>query len=146
MSGTLRRWFNLYLAGWLVGALGATATHLLRAETEAAESQWLSSPGWQREIGLFNLAIAFIIVQVLRRDDDDSRRMMARTGVFISVLLGANHVAALVGADGPTRLHWTAIGLNLLNGGVSSSLLYADRRRLLARGNYTFVVGRQLHS
>jgi hypothetical protein len=135
MSGRLRRWVNAYLVAWTVGAVGAAGSHLLRNEEEAAASHWAASPGWQREIGLFNLAIAFILVQVLPRAEDVPRRMMLRTGVFLSVLLGANHVAALAaGGPGEQRIHWTAVALNLANGTASGVILAADRRQRLAVG------------
>ena len=129
MTPTLRRWFTAYLVAWVLGCLGAATSHLLLHHEEATSSQWTHSPGWQREIGLFNLALGFVLVQVLRGNDDDSRRMMARTGAFLALLLGTNHLAALVSAsEGSTRIHWTALGVNVASGIVSTTLLIADRR------------------
>ena len=129
MSQRLRWWFDAYFVGWIVGCIGAAVAHLFRNEEEATNSNWAHSPGWQREIGLFNLAIAVILMQVLIRRDDDSRRIMARTAVLLALMLGTNHVVALArDGAGSDRLHVTALGLNVLSGTVSAVLLAVDHR------------------
>ncbi len=129
MTRTLGRWFDAYLLGWILGCAGAAVSHVLLSSDESSASHWTYSPGWQREIGFFNIAIASVLLQVLLRRDDDSRRMMARTALVLGPLLGTNHVVALLqGGPGGDRIHWTAIGLNVLSVTVSGILLASDRR------------------
>ena len=139
MSQRVRWWFDAYFVGWILGCVGAAVTHVFRNGEEAANSHWAHSPGWQREIGLFNLAIAIILVQVLVRRDDGSRRIMARTAVPLALMLGTNHVVALArGGAGSDQLHFFALGLNVLSGTVSAVLLAVDYRERRSAGEVAF--------
>jgi hypothetical protein len=130
MTVRLRRWFSLYLTAWMIGSLGLAVSHLLFNKDEAAGARWGHSPGWQRDLGLFNVAIAFILAQTLRRGDEESKRTMVRTALVLYPMVGANHVSALrASAEGGTRVHWTGLVLSALTSIASSCLLLADRRQ-----------------
>jgi hypothetical protein len=129
MVEPVRRWTDRYLIAWTIGSLGALAAHLLRNVEEAETSRWLHSPGWQREIGLFNLALAVILFQVVRQQNDDMRRVVMRAALVLAPSLAANHLSALLSdSNGPIRLHVGALVLNALNITAATMLLAADRR------------------
>jgi hypothetical protein len=126
----MKRLRDFYLTAWAIGASAAAATHLLFAESEGDRAQWIASPGWQREIGIFNIAVALLNVQFLISGSEDGKRAMVRTAVPLALLLGANHVAALVNASsGPTQLHRGAILLNAASFTMAVTVLAGDRRR-----------------
>lgn len=124
----LVRWFNAYHAAWIVGASVVATNHFFRAEAESASTRWAASGGWQRELGVFLLGLAFLNAQALRTGDSNTKRLLLRTALFLWPALTANHVAALATGEGPVSIHIGASVLNTAATAIALALLRADRR------------------
>ena len=55
-------------------------------------SLWNLSIGWQREIALLNLGIMFAIIYTLKKKTVQMMRFLILVLIFISILLGTNHI------------------------------------------------------
>jgi len=55
---------------------------------------WGFAPGWQREIGFWNLGLAVLIVGTLWVGDPASVRVVVTAVVVLTSLLGTNHLLA----------------------------------------------------
>jgi KinB signaling pathway activation protein len=85
---------DLALAAWLVACAAAGLAQVLASRRLGQRSAWGISPGWQREIGLWNLALCVGISCALLSGDVVAKVVMARTVGVLAVLLGLHHVAA----------------------------------------------------
>ena len=108
-----------------VGPLGSFLTFLLVAALVAIVIQigfprWTASgthfgyaAGWQREIGLWNIGLAFLVVQVLLWGSVEVKRWVVRTAVLLTLMFGINHAAGLARGSGPDDyVHVLAIAFN----------------------------------
>lgn len=92
----------------------------------AAASVWGFAPGWQREIGFFNLAVALIALSALRIDDLRSQRSVALAIVVLTTLVGTNHLATVL--SGRTSwLHNVFTGVNYAGVALGCAALFASR-------------------
>ncbi len=91
----------------------------------AATSVWGFAPGWQREIGFFDLTMALIAVLAIRTDDLRFQRSVTLAIVVLTALVGTNHlVTILSGETSPLHEVFTAVNY----GGVAVgavALLYS---------------------
>jgi hypothetical protein len=67
----------------------------LPAELGAA-SAWGFAPGWQREIGFWNLAMYIVIARTLWADDSLGGRTVAIALVLLQLVAGTNHAMAAI--------------------------------------------------
>ena len=85
------RWYLRLLAGLTIiscfGQLGSP-------QELGAASAWGSAPGWQREIGFWDLAMFITIARTLRANDPVGGRTVAVALVVLQFLVATNHVAA----------------------------------------------------
>ncbi len=114
---------GIALVCWLVACAGASLLHLLTPRRIASHSAWGSAPGWQREVAAWNAALCVAIIYALISRDEACRILLGLTMAALSVLLGANHLAAT--RLGPSRTHTIGIvangvGLALLTWGLLS--------------------------
>src|SRR2546426_4119785 len=62
----------------------------------AAASAWGNAPGWQREIGFWNVAMYIVIARTLRANDPAGARTLAIALVVLQLLAATNHVVAAI--------------------------------------------------
>ena len=87
------RWYLQLLAGLtIISGLGQL---LLPAEVAAA-SAWGFAPGWQREIGFWDLAMYIVIARTLRANDAVGGRTIAIALVVLQLVVATNHAAAAI--------------------------------------------------
>ncbi len=55
---------------------------------------WGHAPGWQREIGFWNLGLLVVVLGALWNDDAAVARLVLRALVVLMALFGTNHLAA----------------------------------------------------
>ncbi|MGP8214292.1 MAG: hypothetical protein ACLQQ4_01880 [Bacteroidia bacterium] len=87
----LEKYVNWFLGIWAFGSFYAAIAQLVFQQTGAAGTHWGYTPGWQREIGFWNLGLILIILQVLFRGNYTSKIQVTRALVLLSFLFGANH-------------------------------------------------------
>src|SRR5918992_3880387 len=104
---------NAYLVVRLIGSIVAGIGQAFLPEIAARSSSWGSSPGWQREVGLWNLGVAFVIVLALARWNAPSRVDLTWGLVALAVLLGVNHGLEVLRGHADT-LHVSALAVNAL--------------------------------
>jgi len=101
---------RLYLA--LVGCafVGGAVLQLLLTRYTGTRSVWGISPGWQHEIGLWNVAMLVVLNRAVR-SDVRVQRDVALALVCLTVLLGTNHLWAVV-TDGVAQINLTGVLMN----------------------------------
>jgi hypothetical protein len=92
MTTALRGYLRLLAGLTILSALGQLA---LPAQLAAA-SAWGFAPGWQREIGFWNLAMYIVIARTLRADDASGGRTVAIALVLLQLFAGTNHALAAI--------------------------------------------------
>jgi KinB signaling pathway activation protein len=123
-SSLALRWY-LRAAFW-VFAISSLGQLLAQRET-AATSVWGFAPGWQREIGFFDLTFALLAFSATRTDDLAFQRQLVLAIVILTVLVGTNHLfTVLSGRTG--ALHGVFLGVNyaLVVGGVIALSIQQD--------------------
>lgn len=88
--------FKIFLFLWLVGSLGASLLHFFFPEIISNSSSWSASPGWQREIALWNVGIMLAILYAFMKGEEKFIRFMVMVLMFISFFLGTHHAVALL--------------------------------------------------
>jgi hypothetical protein len=98
-----------FLVLWMLGASVAAVGQFFVQKRGGSRTNWGYSPGWQREIGFWNLGMITIAAQILLRADDDAKRYLARGLVLLSFLFGTNHAREVL-RGGRVSFHalWTA--------------------------------------
>src|SRR5215475_8216736 len=87
------RWYLRFLAALnVISAFGQLA---LPARVAAA-SAWGYAPGWQREIGFWNVAMSLVIIQTLRSKQPVACRTVTVALVVLQFLAATNHAAAAI--------------------------------------------------
>jgi len=106
-------------------ALSALA-QLFFPEQVGATSPWGVAPGWQREIGLWNVAMYVMIVRTIRHGDKAAQRTIAIGLVMLQFLIATNHVAAIRHAN--AELNAVMAVVNYLCVALGLAALWGDRR------------------
>jgi KinB signaling pathway activation protein len=87
------RWYLRLLAGLtIISCLG----QLWLPARLGTASAWGVAPGWQREIGFWNLAMYIAIARTLRANDAAGGRTVAIALVSLQFLVGTNHAIVAV--------------------------------------------------
>src|SRR5690348_10900103 len=89
--GEVLRWYLKLLAGLTIVSCLA---QLWLPTQLGASSAWGVAPGWQREIGFWNLAMYILIARTIRAKDAVASRTVAIALVTLQLLAAANHAAA----------------------------------------------------
>lgn len=94
------RAYLVFMALACSGALlwQALAPHL------AAWSSWGVSPGWQREIALWNVALVVAIAFGLLCGGRAALALLVLQCTVLCLVLGLNHAFALLGSEGSERI------------------------------------------
>jgi KinB signaling pathway activation protein len=92
MPKALRWYLRLLAALTFMSCLG----QLGLPDDLGAASAWGIAPGWQREIGFWNLAMLIVIVRTLRANDAGGGRTVAIALIVLQLLVGTNHALAAI--------------------------------------------------
>jgi hypothetical protein len=104
---------NLWLAGFFV----AVVLQTFFQKQLSSSVTWGNAPGWQREIAIWNIAIVTLILCLRHLQPAPDETIVAALAL-LSLLLGANHLAAAVRA--PSMIgHWAGLA-----GNFTAVLLY----------------------
>jgi hypothetical protein len=120
MAPTPRGAVNL----WTAGFAGAALIQGLFPRRFARGTTWGYSPGWQREIAIWNLGTLTAIAALRRNPSDVDRELIAGFAV-LSALFGANHLAAAVQSPGSLG-HWAGAISNGVGLGAGIAALIHD--------------------
>jgi hypothetical protein len=92
MTTPLRGYLRLLAGLTILSALGQLA---LPARLGAA-SAWGFAPGWQREIGFWNVAMYLVIAGTIRANDPVAGWTVALALVLLQLLAATNHASAAI--------------------------------------------------
>jgi len=126
----LLRWYLRALV-WLF-ALSFIGQALAPRNTAAA-SVWGFAPGWQREIGFFDLAMALIALSAIRTDDLRFQRSFALAIIVLATLVGTNHLATVFSGR-TSSLHEIFASINYAVVAVGLAALFAGDRGSVLKG------------
>ncbi len=87
---------KMFLFLWLVGATLSFVLHIFYPDLISDLSLWNISVGWQREIALWNLGASIGIIYALIKNNSQIYKFTMGLLLVISLLLGVNHLAALI--------------------------------------------------
>lgn len=105
---------------------GAFVVQTFFPEVGGQGTAWGLAPGWQREIGFWNVFALAVVVGALMRGDGDTPRIVALGIVVLAFLLGTNHLVAVVGRpDG--WAHYTPLFVNYLGVAWGTLALWSGR-------------------
>jgi hypothetical protein len=106
------RQYKILVVVWMVFSAGASVLQLFFQNYLADTTAWGFSPGWQREIGFWNLGIIFITIQILRLGIPVKNTILP-TILILSALFAGNHL--VTGSRNPNSYgHMVAYYLNLI--------------------------------
>ena len=91
MKTKTESYFNWFLRVWAFGSIYAAVAQLAFQKLGADGTHWGYTPGWQREIGFWNLGLVLIIIQSLFKGTYNSKVQITRALVVLSLLFGTNH-------------------------------------------------------
>lgn len=87
------RWYLRLLAGLtIISGLG----QLFFPAKLGAASAWSFAPGWQREIGFWDLAMYIVIARTLRANAAVAGRTVAIALVLLQLVVATNHAVAAI--------------------------------------------------
>lgn len=107
-----------------VAFFGAFVVQTFFPQIGGAGTIWGLAPGWQREIGFWNVAMLAIILGVLAKPDASGARIVVRGLVVLGILLGTNHLFAVI-TDPHGWAHYTPMIVNYV--GVIAGWLALSR-------------------
>lgn len=126
---------TLGLLGWClrvmvwVFALSIFGQTFAPHETAAA-SVWGFAPGWQREIGFFDLVMALLAFRAIRSSDLQFQRGVALAFVVLTTLVGSNHVMTILsGRTAPLHKIFAAVNYSAVGFGLGT--LFATSREIV---------------
>jgi len=119
---------NWYLRAvfWLF-AMSFFAQAFAPRETAAA-SVWGFAPGWQREIGFFDLAMALMAFLAIRTDDLRFQRSLTLGVVVLTTLVGTNHLVTVLSGE-TSSLHEVFTVVNYAAVVIGSAALFSDHSK-----------------
>ena len=127
------------LLGWYlrvmvwVFALSSFAQVFMPRET-AAMSVWGFAPGWQREIGFFDLAFAVLAFTAVVSEQLRFQRSLSLVIVILTTLVGTNHLVTVLSGR-TSALHEVFVGVNYAAGAFGGAALYLAPTGREAKGN-----------
>jgi hypothetical protein len=117
---------NFFLMGWALAAIFSTGLHFCAGLWTANGTIWGYSPGWQREIGLWDLFAFFVLMAAAKKGAIEAKRFLACALVGLSIALGINHLIALINSNG-LYLHWAGTTANLVAISIGSAAIFKTR-------------------
>jgi hypothetical protein len=110
----------LWMAGFIVSAIIQLAVE----RPFAAQTIWGYTPGWQREIGLWNIGLILVLSGLLRSGIDFARYVIPGITI-LGACFGLNHLIAAIYSPGSLG-HWAGFGAN--STGILCSFAYYLRK------------------
>jgi KinB signaling pathway activation protein len=123
MSKLLR----LYLIIAAVAFFAAFAIQAFVPQIGGSGTIWGLAPGWQREIAFWNIAMLVVVVGILRAEDGIGGRALVGGLVTLGLLLGTNHLVAII-SDPYAWAHYLPMIANYLGTVVGAVVLLRERR------------------
>jgi hypothetical protein len=111
---------NIFLMTWSVAALGATIAHVFFTERVANASVWGLAPGWQREIGFFDLILASTAIYSVMRQDSVLKRYLCLMLPSLCIFLGSNHLVAYLQTSQVLHAQWAFLNVLAIGFGFAS--------------------------
>ncbi len=115
------------LLWWLDFSITAGLAHSLAARRLAARSSWNYSPGWQREIALWNVGLTTAMLRTYLHPTEPTALTLAHSLRVLSIALGLNHVASL--RNRPRSVHIGGVFGNALAVGLLTRALRSAPRQ-----------------
>jgi len=111
MAGVGRAMLGLYLRVMIWVFVFSFLAQVFLSRATATASVWGFAPGWQREIGFFDLAFALIAFSAINDDNLRFQRSVTLVIVVLTTLVGSNHLATIL-AGRTSSLHEVFVGVN----------------------------------
>jgi len=122
--GPTARQYKAYLVFMFIACGGAFLWQFFFSGQGGQYVSWPPSAGWQREIALWNVGILSAIAFAFIRNNIEYLKIMTLQATVLCVLLGANHLVALVGQLPQVYgMHLLGVAEVLLVGGIWGSVL-----------------------
>lgn len=104
-------WLRVFL--WLSAAALALSggEQILASRFVADGTSWGFAPGWQREIGFWNVGMMLVVIGALRAGDAQAARRITWALLPMYMLFGTNHLVAICGHPN-AWLHYTPMIAN----------------------------------
>jgi len=99
---------------------------VLLTRTTATASVWGFAPGWQREIGFFDVAFAVTAFGAFKSAKLDFQRGVAVAIVVLTTLVGSNHLATILSGR-TSSLHELFVGVNYAAVAFGCAALFFSR-------------------
>lgn len=113
-----------YLCFMLIACSGACFWQLFLPDLAIHHTLWHFSPGWQREIAFWNLALIATLCYTLITRHSTLLYAMTLQSTILCWLLGLNHLFAFISSPSTnTLIHTLGIFEVLLLGGIWGTLL-----------------------
>lgn len=80
----------------IIAMLGAAIMQIFIPEYNAERSGFGLAAGWQREIGLWNIAMIVILIGTLLKGNRNTIRIVSCGASTLGVLLGTNHLVEFI--------------------------------------------------
>lgn len=124
--GPTARQYKAYLLFMFIACGGAFLWQFFFSGLGGQYVSWPPSAGWQREIALWNVGILAALALALVKHNMAYLKIMTLQATVLCVLLGANHLVALVGQLPQVYgMHLLGVAeVLLVGGGWGSVLLY----------------------
>ena len=119
-----------YLAFMLLACGGALLWQLFLPQLGGQFTSWGESPGWQREIALWNVGLIAAILYAVKKRTKELLRLMTLQSMILCWTLGINHLAALLtaGSSGSV-IHVLGVLEVMLLGGIWGTVLWIRGRK-----------------
>ncbi len=111
----------LLAVAWVL--VGSAVGQIFLPEVVAGGSAWGLAAGWQREIGFFDVGMAVVTFRAFRSNDLKFQRSVALALIILTVLIGTNHLIALV-SEPLAWVHVVFTPLNYVISVVGGAALY----------------------
>jgi hypothetical protein len=100
----VQRLAKVFLWLWIAGAAYASFAQLALQESAARNSSWGYTPGWQREIGFWNIGLIAILAPIALNGSPEIRITTVRGLVLLSALFGTNHAFEVARGGGLSHI------------------------------------------
>jgi KinB signaling pathway activation protein len=108
----MEKQYKILVVVWMFFSAGAFVLQVFFQDYLAGTTAWGFSPGWQREIGFWNLGIIFITIQILRLGIPVKNTILPAI-LILSALFAGNHY--VTGSRNPSFYgHMIAYYLNII--------------------------------
>ncbi len=95
IGGKMEKQYKILVLVWMILSAWAFILHVFFQSHLAATTGWVYAPGWQREIGFWNLGIIILSILVFKSGQSLKNTVLPAI-LILSALFAANHLYAAV--------------------------------------------------